>query len=147
MMRFRVSDLIDPEWVTTVLQTFDGKARLTANAKWAVNQASINQQDVKRTTVPLPPVAEQAQILAAIRQQLSVDLKLSEEFATASRRTERLRQSILKRAFDGKLVPQDPNDEPASVLLERIRAERATKVQPTKRTPRTRKTRVAAEAV
>ena len=44
------------------------------------------------------------------------------------KRAERLRQSILKRAFEGKLVPQHPNDEPASVLLERIRAEREKSV-------------------
>lgn len=137
MMRFRVSHLIDPEWVTTVLQTADGRARLTANAKWAVNQASINQQDVKQTGITLPPIAEQARILAVIKVQLSINSKLVEEFDMAYRRAGRLRQSILKRAFEGKLVPQDPNDEPVSALLERIREERA-KMQQTK-SRRTRK--------
>ena len=49
------------------------------------------------------------------------------------RRAERLRQAVLKRAFEGKLVPQDPADEPASLLLDRIRAEREfTPAAPTK---------------
>lgn len=53
-------------------------------------------------------------------------------------RSSRLRQSILKQAFSGKLVPQDPNDEPASVLLQRIQSEKANiiKAQPAKRQPK-----------
>jgi type I restriction enzyme S subunit len=52
--------------------------------------------------------------------------------------SEALRQSILKKAFSGQLVPQNPNDEPASVLLERIRAEKAqTNIQPARRRGKT----------
>jgi type I restriction enzyme S subunit len=59
----------------------------------------------------------------------------------------RLRQSVLKRGFEGKLVPQDPNDEPASVLLERIRAERAKMVPPIRRVKRSQRVKAVAVEV
>ena len=74
--------------------------------------------------IPLPPLAEQHRIVAEVERRLSVVQQAEAAVEVGLKRAERLRQSILKEAFAGKLVPQDPNDEPASVLLERIRAER-----------------------
>ena len=76
-------------------------------------------------TLPLPPKAEQAAIVEATEAALTLAFHKEEAVANLRRRSNRLRQSILKRAFEGKLVPQDPTDEPASVLLDRIRAEQA----------------------
>ena len=88
------------------------------------NVPQINHDDIQGLVVPLPPLAEQHRIVAEVDRRLSV-IKQAEAAVEANlTRAERLRQSILKQAFSGKLVPQDPNDEPASVLLERIRAER-----------------------
>jgi type I restriction enzyme S subunit len=76
--------------------------------------------------VALPPLAEQQRIVAEVERHLSV-IEAAENVVRANlKRAERLRQAILQRAFQGKLVPQDPTDEPASALLERIRAERET---------------------
>ena len=74
--------------------------------------------------LPLPPLGEQHRIVAEVERRLSVIDELESIIAANLKRAERLRQSILKRAFEGKLLYQDPKDEPASVLLERIRAER-----------------------
>jgi type I restriction enzyme S subunit len=69
---------------------------------------------------PLPPLAEQRRIVAEVERRLSVVSALEATVAANLRRAERLRQSILKRAFEGKLVAQDASDEPARALLERI---------------------------
>jgi type I restriction enzyme S subunit len=79
---------------------------------------------LNKMPVPLPPLAEQQQIVAEVERRLSVADEVERTVDASLKQAERLRQSILKRAFAGKLVPQDPNDEPAERLVERIRAAR-----------------------
>ena len=148
MMRIVISGSVDQLFVAYYLRSQDGRTSLTSNAKWAVNQASINQKDVCTTPIPLPPLLEQHRIVAEVERHLSVIQKAEAAVETGLKRAERLRQSILKQAFSGQLVPQDPDDEPASVLLERIRAERAEAEAATKaqRRPRRRRRSKAAPA-
>jgi type I restriction enzyme S subunit len=125
MMRLHLSSFFEVSFVAYYLRSVHGKSRLISNAKWAVNQASINQTDVGNTSVPLPSVEEQKKIIAEVEFGLSVIDQLEKTIDANLKRSEKLRQSILKQAFEGKLVPQDPNDEPAEKLLERIKAEKA----------------------
>jgi type I restriction enzyme S subunit len=124
MMRSSFSSLLVPTFIEAYLHSSSGRQRLIKGAKWAVNQASINQQDVKRTAVPLPPLAEQAAIVEAVEDQLSVIEHLEGDLEAKLKSAQALRQSILRHAFTGQLVPQDPNDEPAAELLKRIAIER-----------------------
>jgi type I restriction enzyme S subunit len=74
--------------------------------------------------LPLPPLEEQSKIVSEIDLCFSISDSVERIISQNLQIIDSLRQSILQRAFQGKLVPQDPNDEPASIILERIRAER-----------------------
>ncbi len=75
--------------------------------------------------IPIPPLAEQKEIVRRVETLFKIADQIEQRYQKAKAYVDQLSQSILAKAFRGELVPQDPNDEPASVLLERIRAERA----------------------
>ncbi|MDQ7986238.1 restriction endonuclease subunit S [Pseudomonas sp. G34] len=85
----------------------------------------IKASVLKKMDIACPSLAEQTEIVRRVEQLFAFADQLEAKVASAKSRIDHLTQSILAKAFRGELVPQDPNDEPASVLLERIQAQRA----------------------
>lgn len=134
-MRPYLSEL-QPELISHRGNTF-GKLWFQNAGKQTTNLASINMTMLRVFPVPVAPADEQLEMLEQIRTQL--DKLNQQEQATdlALKQAAAQRQNILRTAFTGQLVPQDPTNESASVLMERIRAERAERATQ----PKTRKTK------
>jgi type I restriction enzyme S subunit len=79
------------------------------------------------TAIAVPPLAEQQEIVRRVEELCALADQIEARYAKAKQYVDSLKQSILAKAFRGELVPQDPNDEPATVLIERIREARGTK--------------------
>ncbi|MFH9573055.1 restriction endonuclease subunit S [Streptomyces sp. NPDC017454] len=108
------------------------------------NQPALNKGKIENLKIPIPPLGVQRDIVARV-QELEEDLRgLREAVAVGWARASRLRNALLHAAFTGTLIPQDSDDEPASVLLDRIRAQRAIGAQPARRKRAPRKTSPAA---
>lgn len=136
---FLTEDVTITRYVELFLRT--AQQRLEQYAP-ATAQKNINLDTLSKVAVPLPPKSEQYRLVDELDRLLSVAATVESEASADLLRVNRLRQSILKWAFEGKLVDQDPNDEPAEKLLERIRAERAA-TTPAKKT-RSRKANIEA---
>lgn len=88
--------------------------------KVGVAQAHFNVGSMKITPLPLPPIQEQTEIVRRVEELFAYADRIEARYQAARTRIEKLTPAVLAKAFRGELVPQDPNDEPASVLLERI---------------------------
>ncbi len=99
----------------------DAQRSMTGSA----GQLRVPADYLRQTPIPLPPLPEQRRIVAEVERRLSVADGVERTVEQSLMQAKRLRQSILKKAFEGRLVAQDASDEPAGVLLERIKAEKA----------------------
>jgi type I restriction enzyme S subunit len=134
-VRFLASEL-DLAYLELATNTGASRRFVESRTRTTAGQAGISGGDIKQMPVPLPPHAEQTQIAGEAERLLTLADSAHETLVASALRTTRLRQSILKWAFEGRLVDQDPTDEPASRLLERIRAEREAKPAQRARTRR-----------
>ncbi len=125
MMRLRLDGAGVPSFVCFQMCSPEFRSRMDAVKKATTNVAAVYAKDLFPLPVALPPLAEQQEIAARLTTLLDELERQETACARGLTQSSAQRQNILRAAFAGQLVPQDPNDEPASVLLERIRAERA----------------------
>jgi type I restriction enzyme S subunit len=126
IIRVRLNcNVILPKYFVYMFQGGDVRKQVFDLCKGS-SRAFLNQTILKTLSFPYCPLPEQSAIVSEIESRLSVCDKLEATIEQSLAQAESLRQSILKKAFEGKLVPQDPEDEPAGKLLERIRSECVT---------------------
>ena len=135
--RARTPPNLLPEWLVFNIKN-DADGNTLAQLFTGTTIKHLTGRALARYPLRLPPIAEQTEIVRRVEQLFAFADNLETKVASAKSRIDNLTQSILAKAFRGELVPQDPNDEPASVLLERIKAQRAA----TPKSKRSRKTSV-----
>ncbi|MGI8794348.1 MAG: restriction endonuclease subunit S [Acidimicrobiales bacterium] len=138
LIRVRPGPSLDPEFLGLYWNAPSTRQQLTSVASSTSGLYTLSTSKVRQVEVPVAPLPEQRSTVARLATQLAQFARLRAELRAAVTRNAALRRSILAAAYSGRLVTQDLADEPASVLLDRIQAERAAAAPP-KRTKRTRK--------
>jgi type I restriction enzyme S subunit len=112
-------------WIEIASNTGTSRSFIAGRVKTTAGQTGISGDDLKKMPIPLPPISEQAEIANHVERLRTNTVKQAAEVGRSLQLSHAQRQNILRAAFSGRLVPQDPADEPASALRARIRAERA----------------------
>jgi type I restriction enzyme S subunit len=123
MIIFRLSASMRPKFYEHVLNSMIFRMQYAPKISGSASP-HLNITDIRKMAVPLPPINAQERILEALDLYISIIEALKHMVSDGLLKANRLRQSILREAFAGRLVPQDPSDEPASELLKHIQAER-----------------------
>lgn len=130
LMRLRIKDTekLLPKFLLHFLNSGKARAYIEEKAKSTSGVNNINSEEISDLQIPVPTLAEQERIVAEIESRFERADALETAVDRALNDAEKLKQAVLKKAFSGELVPQNPGDEPASVLLARIRAARASEL-------------------
>ena len=122
LIKARVSDpsVVLADYLAIALNAGATWRYLTSCVKTSAGQHGIAGADIKRAPIPLPPIEEQRRIVETWHAADALVTRAREAVQAQQQRSAALRQSILAAAFSGRLVPQDPSDEPASALLARL---------------------------
>src|SRR6266487_3271443 len=134
LIRLRVNQAFArPAYVSIFLTSPGSRSAIESVARSTSGVNNINTEEIKALVISLPGVEEQDEIVRRVEALFAYADRLEARYTATRAQVERLTPALLAKAFRGELVPQDPNDEPASVLLERIRTSRAVKSKPTAR--------------
>ncbi|QEZ47475.1 restriction endonuclease subunit S [Cupriavidus oxalaticus] len=137
-------NILNPKYVNFCLNAPYGRAYCWAVKSDGVSQSNINAEKLRSFPVPYCEVEEQEEIVRRVEILLSFADRLEARLAQANAAADRLTPALLAKAFRGELVPQDPNDEPASELLKRLNDDRLRAVKGTK-SPRSQRIPASSE--
>jgi len=118
-------DKVNSRFLLLCLQSVGFREQFFSGETGQVSQGNVGSEHIKKCLIPSPAIEEQAEIVRRTEQLFAFAEQVEAKVISAKSRIDHLTQSILAKAFRGELVPQDPNDEPASVLLKRIQAQHA----------------------
>jgi type I restriction enzyme S subunit len=111
-----------PAYLSYFLNSPYGQDQIYATQS-GVTREALNYTQVRSLQVPLAPLREQQRLVAKIEEFFSLAYKAEAAVKKAREKVQKIEQSVLAKAFRGELVPQDPSDEPASILLQRIKVD------------------------